>query len=222
MGIGGLHPPYGNAFLEQRRQRPALDELHGEIGPAVGEGAELVDRNDAGMLQLAADLGFFDEATDQLGLVVVAFEQDLDGQVAAQVGVAPLENGTHAAAGDLAKKLVPVATLARPGHLVGRRLDHRQANVVHRRVGKQDARNRPDRPGQALEDMSGHGRLKPEGRVLAHRLKPGAEHADRAGAVMGITRKRVSTTVAAANFSHCSGSGKEILGRGPRREETGI
>ena len=42
------------------------------------------------MLELAADLRFLDEAADDLGIVVVFLEQDLDGQVAAQVGVAAL------------------------------------------------------------------------------------------------------------------------------------
>jgi hypothetical protein len=42
------------------------------------------------MLELAADLGFLDEAPDQVGLVLVGFEQDLEGQLAAQVGIAPL------------------------------------------------------------------------------------------------------------------------------------
>ena len=92
-------------------QGSALDQLHGEIGPAIGEGAQLVDRHDAGVLELAADLGLLDEAADQFGLVLVALEQDLHGQVAAQVGVASLEHGPHAAAGDLAEELVPVAAL---------------------------------------------------------------------------------------------------------------
>ena len=40
------------------------------------------------------------------GLSRWSLEQDLDGQVAAQVGVAALEDGAHAAAGDLAEELV--------------------------------------------------------------------------------------------------------------------
>ena len=43
-------------------------------------------------------------------------EQDLDGQVAAQVGVAALEDGPHAAAGDLAEELEPRRAVGRCGH----------------------------------------------------------------------------------------------------------
>ena len=56
------------------------------------------------MLELAADLRLLDEAVDQVGPVAVLLEQDLDGQVAAEVGVAAPEHGAHAAAGDLAEK----------------------------------------------------------------------------------------------------------------------
>ncbi len=107
------------AFRQQRRQRPAPDQLHREVGPAVGEGAQLVHRHDAGVLELTADLRLLDEPAHQLGLVLVALEQDLDGQVAAQVGVAPLEDRPHPAPGDLAEELVAVAMLRRRGHLIG-------------------------------------------------------------------------------------------------------
>ena len=41
------------------------------------------------MLELPADLCLLHKPPDQLGLVLVALEQDLDGQVAAQVGSRP-------------------------------------------------------------------------------------------------------------------------------------
>ena len=50
------------------------------------------------MLELAADLRLLDEPADHLGLVAVLLPQDLDGQVAAQVGIVPLEDHAHAAA----------------------------------------------------------------------------------------------------------------------------
>ena len=71
------------------------------------------------MLELAADLRLLDESADQFGLVAVLLEQDLDGQVAAQVVVTALEDGTHAAAGDLAQELIAVAAMGRRGHLRG-------------------------------------------------------------------------------------------------------
>ena len=55
------------AGREQVGQRLPLDQLHGEVRPAVGEGAQLVDRHDARVLELAADLGLLDEPADQLG-----------------------------------------------------------------------------------------------------------------------------------------------------------
>ena len=43
-------------------------------GPVVGEGAQLVDRDHAGMLQLARDLGLLDEPADQVGLLAMLLE----------------------------------------------------------------------------------------------------------------------------------------------------
>jgi hypothetical protein len=100
-------------------QGPALDQLHGEVGPGVAEGPQLVDRDDPGVLQLAADLRLLDEPADEVGLVAVGFEQDLDGEVAAKVGVAPFEDGAHAASGDLAEELDPGRPVDGRGHLVG-------------------------------------------------------------------------------------------------------
>ena len=93
--------------LEQRGQGPPLDQLHGEVRPAVGEGPQLVDRHDPRVLQLAADLRLLDEPAHDLGVALVRLQQHLDGQVAAQVDVAALEDRPHAAAGDLALELVP-------------------------------------------------------------------------------------------------------------------
>ena len=49
-----------------------LTSFMAKIRPAVGEGAQLVDRDDAGVLELAADLGLLDEAADQLGMAAGA------------------------------------------------------------------------------------------------------------------------------------------------------
>ena len=50
------------AFGEQGRERAALDELHGEVGPLIGLEPEVVDRDDSGVLELGSDLRFLDEA----------------------------------------------------------------------------------------------------------------------------------------------------------------
>ena len=75
---------------QEVRQGAALDQLHDEIRAAVGKRAQVVDRHDAGVLQLAGDLCLLDEASDQAGVVAMLLEQDLHGQVAADVAVAPL------------------------------------------------------------------------------------------------------------------------------------
>ena len=55
------------AVLQQRGQGAAADQLHRDIEPAVGKLAQLVDRDDPRMLELAADLRFLDEPSDHLG-----------------------------------------------------------------------------------------------------------------------------------------------------------
>ena len=95
------------AFLEEGGQRSPFHQLHGEVGTAVGETAGLVDGDDAGVLQLAADLRLLHEAAHRDRVVAVPFEEDLDGEVAAEFEVAPLEDCPHAAVAQLAED--PVA-----------------------------------------------------------------------------------------------------------------
>ena len=78
------------------------------------------------MLELAADLCLLDESAGHLRIVVVLFEQDLDGEVAPQVGVAALEDGSHAAVSDFAQDLI--TALVR-GHLRRPRPDHRRLRL---------------------------------------------------------------------------------------------
>ena len=113
--IGGCVGP----GVQEIGQGAALDQLHREIRATIGEGAELVDRHDAGMLQLAGDPGLLDEASDEAGVVAVLVEEDLDGDVAADVAVAALEDGAHAAAADLAEELEAGDGFGGRGHLAG-------------------------------------------------------------------------------------------------------
>ena len=103
----------------------ALHQLHREERPTVLEAAQLIDRDDPRMLQLAADLGFLNETADQTRIVAVLLEQDLDGQVPAEVGVATLQNRTHAAPGNLTQKLVALAPGNVGGNLVRGGMDQR-------------------------------------------------------------------------------------------------
>ena len=92
------------AFLEQSGERTALDELHGKERP-VAVDAQLVDGDQAGMLQLSADLRLLVEAPQDAGVTVMIVQQHLEGQVAAQHGVAAAQHGAHAASPDLAVNL---------------------------------------------------------------------------------------------------------------------
>ncbi len=75
-------------------------------------------------------------------------EQHLHGQVAAEVGVAPLEHGPHAAPGDLAEELKTVRPLR---HLDGRRVDQGRGPLPRRRVAEQDARHGSEGRGDRVE-----------------------------------------------------------------------
>ena len=77
------------ACLEQRRQGTPPDELHRNEQTAVGKAPELVDRDDPGVLKLAANLGLLDETAHHLGLVTVLLPNHLDGEVPAEVESRP-------------------------------------------------------------------------------------------------------------------------------------
>ena len=78
-----------SASARELRKGPALDQLHREVRAVVGEGAQLVDRHDARVLELAGDLRLLDEAADHLGAVAEVVAEDLDGQVAPRSGSRP-------------------------------------------------------------------------------------------------------------------------------------
>ena len=139
------------ALLQQFSQGAALDQLHGEIRPAIGEGAQLIDRDHAGVLQLAGDLGLLDEPADQVGVLAMLLEQDLDGQVAAEVAVAPLDDDAHPAAGDLAEEVEPSQAVQSVGHPGRRGADHRPGvaeRLIVAQVHPRDVRKGPGQPCQ--------------------------------------------------------------------------
>jgi hypothetical protein len=94
------------ALGQKGSQGAALDQLHGEVRPVVREPAQIIDGDDAGVLELAADLCLLQEPLHQSSLAVVLFQEDLDGQVATQISIKPFEDRAHAAASDLAEHLV--------------------------------------------------------------------------------------------------------------------
>ena len=102
------------------------------------------------MLELASDLRLFDEAPDQVGPMVMLLEQDLDGQVAAEIGIAPLEHDPHRAAGDLAQQLHPRRAVRRHGPF-GRRWPDRRGLGATPDVAQQDAWQGAGRAVEGLE-----------------------------------------------------------------------
>jgi hypothetical protein len=72
-------------FPEQVGEGASLDQLHGEEGPAVGQGADLVDGGNAGVLQLPGDLRLLAETALDLGQGAIILPQHLDGQGTIQI-----------------------------------------------------------------------------------------------------------------------------------------
>jgi hypothetical protein len=99
------------------------------------------------MLQLPADLGFLHKPPDHLGVIAEVFAQDLQGNIAAEVGISTPEHGTHAAAGDLAIDSVPQGGLS-IGHTTGTNQRRLETAVG---VAEQDPRNRPSRPANCVQ-----------------------------------------------------------------------
>ena len=111
------------SILQQRRESPALHQLHGEKRAAIGAAAEFQNGNHARVLELAADLRLLDEPLHHGRVAGMAPVQHLDGHLAAELSIAALQHHAHAPAGDLAVDLVAGKCLAL-GHLArGSRLE---------------------------------------------------------------------------------------------------
>jgi hypothetical protein len=108
-------------------------------------------------VQLATDLGFLDEAPDQVGLVAVRLEQNLDGQVATEVRVASLENRRHAAAGDFPLQLEPTCPGAGGGHLRRTRSGQWPRAIVQLGIAQQDVRQSAKRLALTSNQQVDHG-----------------------------------------------------------------
>ena len=111
----GRGPHSAGALLEQGSERSALDQPHREVRPEFRVQSQLVHGKNARMLKLASDLGLLDEAPDHRAIPGMTRVEHFHRDVAAQVGVAPLEDDTHAAASDLAEDMVsPLPTAGEP------------------------------------------------------------------------------------------------------------
>ena len=89
------------AAAEEAREGLAVDELHRDEVPRAVL-ADLVDADDVRVVEARCGEGLPAEALEGLGRGVLAGEEDLDGDDAAQVDVARSVDDAHPAAGDLA------------------------------------------------------------------------------------------------------------------------
>ena len=76
------------------------------------------------------------------------FEQNLDGQVAPQVGVSAFEHDAHSAAGDLTEKLDAITPVFLLRHLARRCVHESRLWARRRRIGKEDLGDRADGGGK--------------------------------------------------------------------------
>ena len=68
------------------------------------------------MLQLTADLSFFNKPLNDFRFILVRIQQHFDGQVTSQIRVATLQDGSHPTASDFALQAGPCLLLARSVH----------------------------------------------------------------------------------------------------------
>ncbi|MEQ9497640.1 MAG: hypothetical protein RIT81_12300 [Deltaproteobacteria bacterium] len=92
--------------VEDVEQRDAAELLHHVEELAGREAADVVNRDDRRVLELPGRLDLGPEAADEVLGGVASAEEDLHGDLAADVGVAGLQDATHAAAPDLPVQLV--------------------------------------------------------------------------------------------------------------------
>src|SRR5262249_28060915 len=114
--------PRGNSregSLASKGKVLPLNELHGQNGPAVGQGPEVVDGGDPGVLQLPGDARLVREPGGRGGVRAEPLLEQLDGDLAAEDGVCGPVDSAHAAAGDLVEDLV-TARVGRAGRTPGR------------------------------------------------------------------------------------------------------
>ena len=130
---GRAGPPAARAAscrsLDQGRDGPALDELHGvEMDAALA--ADREDRHDAGVMQLRGGLGLDLEPPELVRVERRGERQHLQGHAAVERELDRFVNDPHAAAADDAQHAV-IAQLERPGL--------RRAEGIVRREGRPPA-----------------------------------------------------------------------------------
>ena len=147
------------------------------------------------MLELTGDLRLLYEPAHELGPVAVLLQQNLHSQVPTKVDVSALENGTHAAAGDLAEKLKASGASGKNRHFWRRGLNQwvdagcalgvvqQQVGYAAERLGQIDQRT-----GRTPE--RGITRLEGDGQLGGRLGKCRRHEAIRAEPARGIERQR--------------------------------
>ena len=121
----------------------SLDEPHRVERAAVGIGSQAVDRDDAGMLQPAGDLGLDQEPLAADGVVGVLVEDLLERHLAVELGIQGHKNGAQAALGVGPQHAKPLARGGgRPERVAGRAVGVGFGVGVCRGRSR-DARSRP-------------------------------------------------------------------------------
>ncbi|MFN8504759.1 MAG: hypothetical protein U0177_22860 [Kouleothrix sp.] len=105
----------------------AAEEAHHQEG-AGGVAPVVVERDDVGMFEAGDELGLALEAADELGAVGVLGENDLDGDVAADLGLPGAEDEAVAAFAERRAQLVAFDRLLNTlvDHISSRPLTGRQ------------------------------------------------------------------------------------------------
>ena len=119
---------------ELRVEGLPVHQLHREERPRVGQLAQLVHRDHTGVLEHPGDARLLDEPLAEAGPAGVHLEQQFDGHVAGEVGVAGGEDGAHPAAGDLAVHREPADERGQPGVVAGRGVVRRGAGAKRKSV----------------------------------------------------------------------------------------
>ena len=82
-------------LLQKRAQGVPLDVLHHDVRRSARHGADLVDRDDVGMVQGRGGPCLLPEAREALGTVGKSLREELDGDIAVQVAVAGAVHFAH-------------------------------------------------------------------------------------------------------------------------------
>ena len=128
----------------------ALDQLHGEERPLVGQATHLVDRHHARVLEPASDPGLLEEAFGHGLVPAVALPEHLDGHGAVELGVASMEHRAYATVSDLTVHAVPACGRRRPNLLEQAGVGHGQRLACV--TGSREGRAYPETIPDELED----------------------------------------------------------------------